>query len=343
MLSLFQDTLRAEQRIREKHSAAVVMLEHKLKKIPARAFFTGRKPTIQDIYDESPSLKNPQYPPECQIGAVFRNWYKVVAARFAARKQDQDESTTLSIWLWLMDTHHSPSTRHPMVRWDVLLAILALNGPEAANLPDDVKLFLTRLLQAWERTVDREDWTATDDARFDFISTVWKHDSSFDLIYWNNKDQKTSIKASIERLAQAMPPKRWDADEFLDHIKNQPEADFKKHGAAWALQYLVYMEGEERYAMMIDKQAATDPDEVVEGLKDMGMKESTEPPDWIDEETFDQPLVRDLMTPISEGVVVLEREQRRAWMNPIAAVHMLNGSMYDVDGVTERMRGTFLT
>jgi hypothetical protein len=162
-----------------------------------------------------------------------------------------------------------------MVRWNVLLAILALNGPEAANLPDDVKLFLTRFLQAWERTVDREDWTATDDARFDFISTVWKHDSSFDLIYWNNKDQKTSIKASIERLAQAMPPKRWDADEFLDHIKNQPEADFKKHGAAWALQYLVYMEGEERYAMMIDKQAATDPDEVVEGLKDMGMKDST--------------------------------------------------------------------
>jgi hypothetical protein len=162
-----------------------------------------------------------------------------------------------------------------MVRWNVLLAILALNSPEAANLPDDVKLFLTRFLQAWERTVDREDWTATDDARFDFISTVWKHDSSFDLIYWNNKDQKTSIKASIERLAQAMPPKRWDADEFLDHIKNQPEADFKKHGAAWALQYLVYMEGEERYAMMIDKQAVTDPDEVVEGLKDMGMKDST--------------------------------------------------------------------
>jgi hypothetical protein len=88
MLSLFQDTLRAEQRIREKHSAAVALLEHKLKKIPTRAFFTGRKPTIQDIYDESPSLKNPQYPPECQIGAVFRNWDKVVAARFAARKHD---------------------------------------------------------------------------------------------------------------------------------------------------------------------------------------------------------------------------------------------------------------
>jgi hypothetical protein len=103
------------------------------------------------------------------------------------------------------------------------------------------------------------------------------------------------------------------------------------------------MEGEERYAMMIDKQAVTDPDEVVEGLKDMGMKDSTELPDWIDEETFDQPLVRDLMTHISEGVVVLEREQRRPWMNPTAAVHMLDGSMYDVDGVTKRMRGTFLT
>jgi hypothetical protein len=172
MLSLFQDTLRAEQHIREKHSAAVVMLEHKLKKIPARAFFTGRKPTIQDIYDESPSPKNLQYPPECQIGAVFRNWDKFVAARFAARKHDQDESTTLSIWLWRMDIHHSLSTRHAMVRWNVLLVILILNGPEATNLPDDVKLFLTRFLQAWERTVDREDWTATGDACFDFINTV---------------------------------------------------------------------------------------------------------------------------------------------------------------------------
>jgi hypothetical protein len=172
MLSLFQDTLRAEQRIREKHNAGVAMLEHKLKKIPARAFFTGRKPTIQDIYDESPSLKNSHYPPECQIGAVFRNWDKFVAARFAARKHDQDESTTLSIWLWMMDTHHSLSTQYPMVRWNVLLAILILNGPEAANLPDDLKLFLARFLQAWERTVDREDWTATGDARFDFINTV---------------------------------------------------------------------------------------------------------------------------------------------------------------------------
>jgi hypothetical protein len=49
MLSFFQDSLRAEQRICEKHSATAAMLEYKLKKIPARAFFIGRKPTIQDI------------------------------------------------------------------------------------------------------------------------------------------------------------------------------------------------------------------------------------------------------------------------------------------------------
>jgi hypothetical protein len=319
------------------------MLEHKLKKIPARAFFTCRKPTIQDIYDDSTGLKNPQYPPECQIGAVFRIWDKFVAARFAARKHDQDEPTTLSIWFWMMDTRHSLSTRHPMVRWNVLPAILVLNGPEAANLPNDLKLFLTRFFQAWERTVNREDWAATDDARFDFISKVWKHDSSFHYIYWNNKDQKTSIKAAIERLAQAMPPKRWDADEFLEHIKDQPEADFEKHGAAWALQYLVYMEDEESWALMLDKQQAADPDEVMEGLKDMGMKDIMGPPDWIDEETFDQPLVRDLMTPISGQVVVLEREIHRAWMSPAAAMHILEGFVYNVDSVTEQMRGTLLT
>jgi hypothetical protein len=49
------------------------------------------------------------------------------------------------------------------------------------------------------------------------------------------------------------------------------------------------------------------------------------------------------MTPISDGVIVLEMEKRWAWMSPTAAVHMLDGSKYDVDGAAERMEGTFLT
>jgi hypothetical protein len=152
-------------------------------------------------------------PPDCQLGAVFRIWNKLAAARFGARKQGQDKSDTLAVWLWQMDTRHSLSTRHREVRWNILLAIIALNS----NISDDVRLFLDRFHAAWERIVDREPWFVGD-PREDFLGTFWKDESPFDLIYWNKK-QQTHIKAAIERLATAMPSNRFNADEFWNHIK----------------------------------------------------------------------------------------------------------------------------
>jgi hypothetical protein len=112
----FNNAFRSEQRIREKHSMAEAMLRQKLRIIPSRAFFLGRNPTIEEIYENSVSFNSPIMPPECQLDAVFRNWNKLAAARFGARKQGQDKSDTLALWLWQIDTRHSLSTRHREVR-----------------------------------------------------------------------------------------------------------------------------------------------------------------------------------------------------------------------------------
>jgi hypothetical protein len=106
------------------------------------------------------------------------------------------------------------------------------------------------------------------------------------------------------------------------------------------------MEQEEAWCLMLDKQVAAkrafDSGQTTEELENIGMRTSEGLPDSLREEHFEQPIIRDLMTPIDKGVVRQQKEDLKFWMSPSAAIHMLEGHLSDVDDLTAQMKGMFL-
>ncbi|KAF1917673.1 hypothetical protein BDU57DRAFT_571274 [Ampelomyces quisqualis] len=312
--------------IAEMHENAVVMLEKKLKKIPVQAFYAGRKPTIFDLY-KGTSIFNTRYNhEECQLEDIFRKYNLFTPSNFKARKKEQEMHVTMMIWYWQMDPCHSFSTRHRVVRWNLLLAIMHLT---ASNPWEELGVarynFLDTFVAAWRKTVSYEEWDDTqEDVRDKFSAWNWK-EGELDLVQWCGKQRKR-IESALKTLQDQIPPQNFDIDEFWAHVKKQSKADLKEHGAAWCMQYLLRLEQLERDCEVEERREDADDtydEDFEDAFADMEMDDG--PPSWLSKEDFDQPIIRALMVPIKEDVEVKEKEKLRYWMNPSEALKMLEG------------------
>jgi hypothetical protein len=92
------------------------------------------------------------------------------------------------------------------------------------------------------------------------------------------------------------------------------------------MQYLLYMEQEEQDAIRAgrhhDAYDTIESGAIVTTMQDMGV--SGKMSAWVTEETFQLPLVRDLMTPIDENVRAKKRGRLPFWMPALAAVDRLS-------------------
>jgi hypothetical protein len=157
--------------------------------------------------------------------------------------------------------------------------------------------------------------------------------------------QQTRIRVAVENLTKAMPPQPFPTAGFWRYSNRQPKQAFVNHGAAWAMQYLLYMEQEEQDAIRAgrhhDADDAFESAAIVTTMQDMGV--SGKMPAWVTEETFELPLVRDLMTPIDENVRAKKRERVPFWMLALAAVDLLERLALTTDQIAASMEGMLLT
>jgi hypothetical protein len=148
-----------EQRISQLNEAAVLMLERKLLSISARVFHAGRKPTIAEIYENAAAAHNILIDDHCRIDLLFREFNTFAKAEFQARKTGQSIHVSTTIFLWQMDDMHSFSVMSSTIRWNVLLAVIVLNAPGAAeNLSEPLRDFLNGLVDAWIYSAGRFVW-----------------------------------------------------------------------------------------------------------------------------------------------------------------------------------------
>jgi hypothetical protein len=115
-----------------------------------------------------------------------------------------------------------------------------------------------------------------------------------------------------------------------------------KHGEVWAVQFILYMVRFERRELLAQRHDLADPEtnKGADCLSDCigNMSVGDGPPPGVILETFEQPLVQDLMTPIDEDVVPLAKELKEKlvwWMRPSDAVHLLEGEHVKAFGSME--------
>jgi hypothetical protein len=176
------------------------------------------------------------------------------------------------------------------------------------------------------------------------VLNTWRSEHNLDLISWTPA-QQARIRAAVEELTKAMPPQPFPTAGFWRYSNRQPKEVFAKYVVAWAMQYLLYMEQEEQDAIRAgrhnDADDAIESGAIVTAMQDMGVSDKM--PAWVTEETFELPLVRDLMTPIDENVRAKEKERVPFWMLALAAVDLLERLALTTDRVVANMEGMLLT
>jgi hypothetical protein len=132
----------------------------------------------------------------------------------------------------------------------------------------------------------------------------------------------------------------------------QPPEEFKKHGAAWALQYVMYKEKKtkefEAGDRIIDAPDSLEDGSFVESFGTMAADLGEGVPGFLTEELFQRPWVQALLVDVREGCT-LERPQGtyvlelegtgNSWMTPEDAMMLIEGKAPGLEDVVERLQG----
>lgn len=330
------------------HKKAAHHLDIKLKKIPARVLPGGRKPTLSDVYERSDSVYNPTVPKHLQLDYVFANYNRFAEANFQARKRDQHRQVSAAIFYWNMDPKHSLSAHFNEIRFNILLAHLVLEDPTArAQLEETLVAFLKWLVHAWLETAMRVDHTE-DESRDIWIHQMWKP-GKYDLIRWN-RTQVVRMGAAVKSLSAKVAEPPFDIDEYWTRAREQAAEDFHKHGASWALQYIVHKQKQSKDIAAGDRaleaeDALTD-GSFLSGFSGLGMDLGDRVPGYLSEALFEQPLVKALLVDVNEGIT-LERPQglhvlpqestEKCWMAPEEALALLEGKVSGLEDITDQL------
>ncbi|KAF1848885.1 uncharacterized protein K460DRAFT_304465 [Cucurbitaria berberidis CBS 394.84] len=303
------------------HVQAAQLLEFKLRKVPARVFPSGRKPTITDVYTNAESLQTPDIHPNLRLLFLFENYNKFAVAGFRARKKEQDLVVSMATFYWQMDQQHSLSYHHKEIRFNVLLAHIVLETPNSrAQMDPELLRFLQVFIHAWLESAMRS--------------------GKYDLIQWT-KGTRDRMSKAVKALEASVPPQAFDVEDFWIRASSMPSDEYKKHGPAWAMQYVIYKEKE---AKVIDKmerdydaQESLKHGDFFAGFGKLGMGDAA--PGYLSEQMFQQPLVKALLTEVHGGMVVQDPETVEFWMDPSTAIDLVEGKVAGMDDINERIKG----
>ncbi|KAF2133769.1 hypothetical protein P153DRAFT_380950 [Dothidotthia symphoricarpi CBS 119687] len=334
----------SHQELLRLHQKATMLLEHKLKKIPARVWASGRHPTISDIYERPNELVIEEINPQTQLAFIFENFDKFAAAGFRARRHEQDMLVTVAIFYWQMDPTHSFSHRHKEVRWNVLLALIKLNAPDSDTLGDELTHYLNSFIDAWMDACFRVEWGTAEDRAHEtrdyFIARCFRGGSKLDLVTWTSSPRK-AMATAVKKLEALVPPMPFEPKEFWTKAREQPVDEWKRNGRAWAMQYVIHTEGlyahfdqQERH---LEAQILLEGGDLTKSFGNMGVEGA--PPQYLCEALFEQPLVKALLVDVDEDVRAAPAATYPPWMSPAQAIELIEGVAQGVDDITEGLKG----
>ena len=324
----------------ELHAKAEKNLKIKIARIPARAFASGRKPTIRDLYERPDTLFNRQINPHCQLDFVFSAHNEFAASAFRARKNQQDAQVTAAIFYWQMDQEHSLSAAHLAMRCNILLAFIIFMKPGAQQeLEPGLYKFLELFTISWmvNGLHQEHDGAATQEMFVD----LWKN-SPYDFMRWSSWGLKYFGKA-IGKLRVKLPACPYTPRQFWEKLVAQPDEAYKKHGTMWMMQYIVLMQQENVEAIAAARAEAMEESLETGGFADnfAGFGVEDGPPTDLSEALFEHELVKALLVDVDEDVVKLDKEYNTQWMDPQKALNLIEGA--EVDEIIEMMTSSLLT
>lgn len=160
------------------------------------------------------------------------------------------------------------------------------------------------------------------------------------MIQWRNS-QTVAMRRAVNELGNKVPELPFPANEFWERVRQQPEAEWKKHGHAWAMQWVVQME--KKGAQAANQQTGNAyMDGMEAGLSGLGVDEA---PGYLCEELFEQQHMRALLRDVevyapgslaasasaqapASAQALSEKNKpdvRAMWMDPSAAVDLVRG------------------
>jgi hypothetical protein len=126
-------------------------------------------------------------------------------------------------------------------------------------------------------------------------------------------------------------------------VREQQEQEHEKHGRAWALQYVVYMEHQEKAATAAnraeDAQDMLASGDFLDSFGGLSMGMDDEVPGYLQEELFEQKIVKTLLVDVEEDMGVQQPEETVPWMNVSYAISLIEGTakQEQVDGVSQAL------
>lgn len=143
----------------------------------------------------------------------------------------------------------------------------------------------------------------------------------------------------VKKLEECFPPQTCAVEDFWDCANGMPVQEYKAHGPAWAMQFIVYKEQQSR---AVDKEVrdeeaeeALESGQFFSGFGNLGVDEQVPA---LSPQLFEQPLVQALLTDVHVGLGVQSKEVGICWMDPAKAIELLQGSVEGLEDVTEAIK-----
>jgi hypothetical protein len=151
------------------------------------------------------------------------------------------------------------------------------------------------------------------------------------------------MQRAVKALQEKVPEIPFSAAEFWENVREQPEQEHEKHGRAWALQYVVYMERQEKAATAAnraeDAQDMLASGDFLDSFGGLSMGMDDEVPGYFQEELFEQEIIKTLLVDVEEDMGVQQPEETVPWMNASYAISLIEGTtkQEQVDGVSQAL------
>jgi hypothetical protein len=242
----------------------------------------------------------------------------------------------MAIWHWQISQTQSFSSWYKEIRFNVLLAHIVLNTPNARKfLEEKLVIFLEQFVAAWIETAMHIEYDGKERRDY-WIARLWRT-SQYDLVHWG-RQARNRMADAVKALAECVPPQKYDIGEFWNVAHQMSADEYKEHGSAWALQFIIYKEKKEKAVAKeienehVEGQLANG---VFMGFNNLSIDETV--PHYLSEELFNQPLVKALLTEVRNMELQLP-ENHPGWIDPQKAIELIQNKVEGLEDVTERIK-----
>ncbi|KAF2443414.1 hypothetical protein P171DRAFT_521976 [Karstenula rhodostoma CBS 690.94] len=330
-----EDKVRIDKHLRE-------LFDIKLRRLPASLFVGGRKPTFQDVVNETEGCKFLSgIPKEYDLGWYFQSFNDLARLNFTVRKGGDAHQRNLSRAMFYLELDpkysFNPRLDHARLNMLCMLIVYTLPKPDLVCNYGLTAPFRLRYGYAWDEGVKRSSHEQGVIARDSFI--LYWDSSPYGLITWTNA-QKNAMKRAVEKLRDVIPPLPFAIEEFWAEADLQPDNVREKNATLWALRWLIHKDTEYQRARAEAESTIQNSEwygqEMLDQMANMGSDNELK---YLDDPYIFQncDLLNALRVPVDEGTKPLPSQQHEPWMDPSTAISMVKGEIVDINGLIEEL------